>query len=155
MVDGIGGAAGGRRRFGLPWWAIAGLAALGVPRVVAHDLDLVGPAMNSVLVFLPVAVWISVVLLARTPNPLVALLAVGAVYGVLLGAAHQVLWVQGFAGDPPALGGNLAGALPPAAESGLLRAAAFASSMATGLLVGAVSGAAAWLISRVLPGYRR
>ncbi|QBI54985.1 hypothetical protein [Streptomonospora litoralis] len=150
-MESRGGAKGGVRRLGLPWWGIVGLAALGAPRAIAHDLDLVGPALNSVLVFAPVVVWIAAVVLMRVPRPLLALLAVGAVYGVLLGGVHQLLWAQSFAGEPPALGGNLAGALPPAVESGVLRAAAFLSSVVTGVLVGAASGAAAWLLSRALP----
>ncbi|MUL43805.1 hypothetical protein FZ103_22000 [Streptomonospora sp. PA3] len=140
----------GGRRPGLPWWGVLGLAALGVPRAVAHDLDLVGPAVNAVLVFGPVAVWIAVAVLGRVPRPLLALLAVGAVYGVLLGVVHQVLWTQGL-GGPPRLGGNLAGALDPTVEAALLRAAAFVSSVATGVLVGAVSGAIAWALARLLP----
>lgn len=150
-VDDGESTARGRWRIGLPWWGVLGLAALGLPRAVAHDLDLVGPAVNAVLVFGPVLVWIAVAVLGRLRRPFAALLAVGIVYGLLLAVAHQVLWMQGFAGDPPTLGGELAGVLPPAAESGVLRAAAFVSSVATGALVGAVSGAAAWLLSRLLP----
>ncbi|GAA4913267.1 hypothetical protein [Streptomonospora salina] len=148
--DGAGTAL--RRRPGLlPWWCVLGLAALGLPRVVAHDLGLVGPAANTALVFGPVLVWVAVAVLGRLRRPLVALLIVGAVYGVLLAAVHQVLWAQGFAGDPPQLGGELAGTLPPASEGALLRAAAVVSSVATGVGIGAVSGAVAWVLARLLP----
>ncbi|MDT0303068.1 hypothetical protein [Streptomonospora wellingtoniae] len=154
-MDRESGSGGGRRRQGLAWWGVLGLAALGLPRAVAHDLDLVGPGVNTALVFAPVVVWIAVAVLGRLPRPAFALLAVGAVYGLLLGVAHQVLWDQGFAGAQPELGGNLAGVLSPAVESAAVRTAAFVSSVAAGVLVGAVSGAAAWLLVRLMPGRSR
>jgi len=132
----------------LPW--IAGLALLGVPRVVAHDLGPPPQAVNLVLVLAPIAAWIAVALWKRVPNPLVTLLAVGLVYGVLLGAVHQVLWTQAFADGAPALGGNLAGTLSPAAEDLLLRGAAMVSSLFTGVLVGLISGLVALGLSRAL-----
>ncbi|WP_049572799.1 hypothetical protein [Nonomuraea sp. SBT364] len=139
---------------GLPLIAVVGLAALGVPRVVAHDLRLVGPSVNALLVFVPIAVWLAVVLWKRVPNAFVTLLAVGAAYGVLLGLTHQVLWAESFGGDPPSLGGNLAGGLSPAVEALLLRAFAFGSSLMTGLAVGAAVGAVGWVLSRLVPGLR-
>lgn len=141
------------RGLGLPVWAIGLLALLAVPRVVAHDLNLVGPVVNGLLVFVPLVVWIVVALWRRVPNPLLTLLAVGVAYGVLLAVTHQVLWTQSFAGDPPRLGGNLEGVLFPAAEAVLLRGFAVVSSLFTGVLVGAATGAVAWLLSR-LPGLR-
>ncbi|MBV2363991.1 hypothetical protein KUM37_11655 [Streptomonospora sp. NEAU-YY374] len=134
---------------GLPPLAVLGLAALGLPRAVAHDLDLVGPAVNAVLVFAPLAVWIAAAVLARAPRPLLTLTAVGACYGVLLGAVHLLLWSQGFDSGPPRLGGNLEGALPPAAEAALLRGFAFVSSAVTGTAVGAATGAVAWPLTRL------
>jgi hypothetical protein len=139
---------------GLPLIWVVALAALGVPRVIAHDLDLVGPAVNSLLVFAPVIVWLVVVPAKRVPNPFWTLLAIGAVYGVLLAATHQVLWVYSYDGDPPSLGGNLAGALPPGAEAVVLRVFAFFSSLLTGVGVGAAAGVLAWVPARVLPGWR-
>ncbi|MCG5215534.1 hypothetical protein [Streptosporangium sp. KLBMP 9127] len=142
------------RRLGLSITVVCGLAALGVPRVVAHDLKLVGPFVNSLLVFVPIAVWLAVVLWKRVPNPFLTLLVVGTIYGVLLGVTHQLLWTESFDGDPPSLGGSLAGALPPAAEAALLRIFAFFSSLVTGTGVGLVTGLAGWVISRMVPGFR-
>jgi hypothetical protein len=133
---------------------LLGLALLGVPRVVAHDLRLVGPVVNALLVFVPIAVWIGFVLAARVPNPFLTLLAVGVLYGVLLGVTHQLLWADAFAGDPPSLGGNLAGAMPPAGEAVLLRVFAFGSSLFIGAFTGVATGAAAWLLARIVPGLR-
>ncbi|MFB9903135.1 hypothetical protein [Allokutzneria oryzae] len=143
-----------RRSIGIPPLTVLGLAALGVPRVVAHDLSLVGPLVNGLLVFVPIAIWIAYVLWKRVPNPFVTLLAVGVVYGVLLGVTHQILWTEGFASDPPRLGGNLAGALPPAVEALVLRIFAFGSSLFTGALMGAGTGAAGWLLARLVPAFR-
>ncbi|MEU8247857.1 hypothetical protein [Nonomuraea sp. NPDC048916] len=143
-----------RDRLGLPASAVWGLALLGVPRVIAHDLRLAGPVVNALLVFVPIAVWAAVVLWKRVPNAFVTLLAVGAAYGVLLAVTHQVLWESSFDGGPPSLGGNLAGALPPAMEDLVLRIFALGSSLATGVGVGAAVGAVTWLITRIVPGFR-
>ncbi|WP_233358900.1 hypothetical protein [Thermomonospora amylolytica] len=144
-----------RRSLGMPPPLIVALAALGVPRVIAHDLDLVGPGVNAILVFGPVLIWIAVVLRRRPPNPFPALLAVGLGYGVMLAVTHQILWNEAFDGDPPRLGGNLEGELSPAVESLILRISAFGGSVFTGVLVGAVAGAVAWLAARLLPGMSR
>ncbi|HEX2132190.1 MAG TPA: hypothetical protein VHH15_11575 [Actinophytocola sp.] len=142
------------RALGLrPAW-IGALALLGVPRVVAHDLDLVGPVVNAVLVFLPLAAWLGVVLWRRVPNPFLTLAAVGLAYGVLLAVTHQVLWAESFGGEPPSLGGNLAGALSPGAEGFVLRIFAFFSSLLTGLGVGAATGVVGWVLARLVPGFR-
>lgn len=143
-----------RRALGVSPPVILGLALLGVPRVVAHDLDLVGPVVNALLVFVPIAVWIGFVLVGRVPNPFLTLLAVGVGYGVLLGVTHQLLWAEAFAGARPSLGGNLAGVLPPAGEALLLRVIAFGSSLVTGALTGVATGAAGWLLARIVPGLR-
>ncbi|GAA2113873.1 hypothetical protein [Actinomadura alba] len=142
-----------RRSLGMPLPVIVALAALGVPRVVAHDLDLVGGGVNAVLVFGPVVIWIAVVLWRRLPNPFATLLAVGLVYGALLAVTHQILWNEAFGEDPPRLGGNLEGELSPAVESLVVRTFAFGSSVLTGVLVGVIAGAVGWLAARVLPGH--
>lgn len=143
-----------RQSLGMSWLGICGLAILGVPRVVAHDLSLVGPIVNAVLVFGPLAIWVAVVLWRRVSNQFVTLLAVGVLYGVLLGLTHQLLWAQSFGDQPPSLGGNLAGALAPAVEGVVLRVFAFFSSLLTGTLVGAATGAVAWLLARAVPAFR-
>ncbi|WP_214406653.1 hypothetical protein [Pseudonocardia lacus] len=138
-----------RRRLGLPVPAVIGLALLAAPRVVLHDLGLVteGSAVNAALVFVPPAVWVAVVLLTRAAHPFRTLLAVGAAYGVLLAAIHQVLWHVQFPDGSPLPGGNLAGTSPVLGEL-LVRGAAVLSSLVTGVVVGAVAGAVAWLIRR-------
>ncbi|MEV0702315.1 hypothetical protein AB0I53_30975 [Saccharopolyspora sp. NPDC050389] len=144
-----------RESLGMPLSAVFGLALLGVPRVVAHDLRLAGTLVNALLVFVPIAVWLAVVLWLRVPNAFRTLLIVGVIYGVLLGVVHQLLWAQAFGGDAPILGGNLAGALAPTAERLLLRAFAFLSSLVTGVLVGAGTGMVGWVIAKAVPGFRK
>lgn len=143
---------GGRRRLGLPVVGICGLAALGVPRVVAHDLDLVGPVVNSILVFAPFAVWLAVVLCKRVPNPFPTVVAIGVAYGALLATTHQVLWVQSFDGAPPGLGGDLGSTLSPGGAAMVVRVFAFFSGLLTGVGVGAATGAVGWLLAQVVPG---
>ncbi|GAB2656412.1 hypothetical protein GCM10009743_36260 [Kribbella swartbergensis] len=122
------------------------LALLAVPRVVAHDLDLVGPAVNAVLVFAPLAVWLAVAVAARVPNPIWTLTVVGLTYGVLLAIGHQVLWTWAI-DEEPRLGGNLAD-VPESVQALIFRGFAVISSIVTGTLVGTAVGVVAWLINR-------
>jgi hypothetical protein len=136
------------RRLGLPPLLIVGLGLLAVPRGVFHDLDLAGEGslLTVLLVFVPPIIWI-VVAARLAGNPFPALLAVGGVYGIGLAAVHNIFWVHTWAGDPPRLGGNLAGRLPAGAEELLLRGATTVSSLFTGLAVGTICGVVAWVIT--------
>lgn len=136
------------RRLGLSPAAVLALALLGVPRVVAHDLGPVGGVANALLVFVPIAVWLGVVVWRQAPRPFLTLLVIGLVYGVLVGLTHQLLWPWAFE-TPPRLGGNLAGTLSPMVESVVLRLVAFGSSVLTGLGVGALVGVVGWAALRV------
>ncbi|MBF6236505.1 hypothetical protein [Nocardia otitidiscaviarum] len=138
-----------RNTLGLSPLAVIVLAALGVPRVIAHDLGPVPAVVNAVLVFVPIAVWIGYALWRRVPNPFPALLAVGACYGLLLALTHQLLWNAAFADDPPRLGGNLEGRFSPGTEELVMRGFAMGSSVLTGVLLGAATGAVAWLLARI------
>ncbi|GAA1388652.1 hypothetical protein [Catellatospora chokoriensis] len=144
-----------RDRFGFGLPVLVGLAALAAPRVVLHDLDLIqeGTFVNSLFVFVPPVCWIAAVLWRRPPRPFLTLVVVGAIYAVFLAAGHQLLWARALGGATPALGGNLAD-LDPAVQELLLRAAAVVSSLATGVLVGVLTGAVAVLLCRVVPDHR-
>jgi hypothetical protein len=130
----------------LPFPIVVLLALLAVPRVVAHDLDLVGPAVNAVLVFAPLAIWLAVAVAARVPNPIWTLTVVGLVYGVLLAIGHQVLWTWAV-DEEPRFGGNLAD-VPEGVQTLIFRGFAVISSLVTGTLVGLAVGIVAWLINR-------
>jgi hypothetical protein len=126
----------------LPIIAIALLAALTLPRVIAHDLRLIeidGPAYTALAV-VPLLIWLLVAVFRRTQRPLVDFLVLGLAYGLFLGLTHQILWDASWAGSPPHIGGNLAGKINPFVESLILRAFAFGSSIVTGLVFGAAFG---------------
>lgn len=137
---------------GFSWPVLIGLAALAVPRVVLHDLGLIeeGSFVNGLLVFVPPACWIAAVLWKRPHRPFATVVVIGAIYGVFLALGHQLLWDTAFGGAPPALGGELAGT-DPAVQETTLRTVAAISSVVTGTLVGAVTGAVAVLLCRVVP----
>ena len=139
----------------LPVLALLGLALLGVPRVILHDLDLLheGTAVNLALVAVPLLVWIAVALLCRITRPFTTLLMVGLLHGAMLVVTHQLLWSTSFDGSPPRLGGSLSD-LDPTLQTVILRLASVPSGLATGALLGAVTGAAAWLLSRRRRGPR-
>ncbi|QKW11339.1 hypothetical protein [Verrucosispora sp. NA02020] len=140
-----------RSMLGLPLLALFGLALLGLPRVVLHDLGLVHERtfVNLLLVVVPPVVWITVALVRRVPNPFLTLLAVGLCYGVLLAVTHQLLWDVAF-DEPPTLGGNLTD-LAPGVQTVVIRFFATISSVFTGVIVGVVTGLVAWALSRVRP----
>ncbi|MEU4421707.1 hypothetical protein AB0F81_13870 [Actinoplanes sp. NPDC024001] len=133
------------------WRLAVPLGLLAAPRAIFHDLDLVreGTLVNAALVFVPLLIWI-VVAARRAARPFLTLLAAGGVYGACLALVHNVFWSRAFEGDPPALGGNLAGRLSPGAEDLLFRGAMSVTSLFTGLAVGAVCGAVAWGVTRLL-----
>lgn len=138
-------------RLGLPLYAIIGLALLAAPRVVLHDLHIVeeGSFLNALLVFVPLIIWIAVVVAKRVSRPFVALLAVGVVYGVLLATGHFIFWDQAFPNGAPQLGGNLAD-INPLIETIIIRTFSSFSSLVTGTLVGAVCGLIAMGLSRLV-----
>jgi hypothetical protein len=137
----------------LPVLAMLGLALLGVPRVVLHDLGLLheGTVPNLAFVVLPLLVWVAAGL--RAARPFTTLLLVGLLHGAMLVLTHQLLWSASFDGSPPRLGGNLAD-LDPTLQAVILRLASVPSGLATGALLGALTGAAAWLLSRRRRGPR-
>lgn len=110
------------RRLGLSSPAITLLAAIAAIRVPLHDLGIVpdGSVVAGLLVFVPLTVWLLVVLLRRVPNPFLALTVVGVAYGVMLAIIHQMLWGAAYHGNPPTLSGNLEGVLAPRPRGGCL-----------------------------------
>lgn len=132
-------------RLGLTPLALVGLAALAVPRIVVHDLELLPPGspVVALLALLPPLVWVVVAAL-WSARPLPALLAVGGLYGVALAVVHNIAWSGVFAADPPRLGGNLDGVFSPITEEVLMRGAGTLSSLGTGIVVGLICGLIAW-----------
>ena len=132
-------------KLGLSLPALILLATLPIPRAIAHDLNLVneGELINSILVFIPAIIWLVVVLWKKVPKPFLTLLIIGLVYGLLLGLTHQLAWDSFWNGNPPHLGGELAGKLSPFVETILMRLATFVTSVITGIITGGFVGAIA------------
>jgi hypothetical protein len=109
-----------------------GLGLLAAPRAVLHDLGLVHErtGLNAAFVAVPLLIWI-VVAVVRATEPFRLLLGAGAVYGICLAVIHNLLW-----------NGEATVAEP------IARVAMTLSSLMTGLLVGAICGGVAWLITR-------
>jgi hypothetical protein len=139
-----------RHKLGLSLPAIILLAAIAAIRVPLHDLGMLreGSVIAWLLVFVPLAIWLIVVLRRPVPNPFLALTAVGLAYAVMLAIIHQLLWTAAYDGNSPSLGGNLKGVLAPGLELVIFRISAFFSSVATGTILGAIVGAIAWVIER-------
>lgn len=145
-----------RRPLGLSFPVIIALALLAVPRVVLHDLGLIhsGTWVNSLFVFVPLLVWLAVVIAARVPRPFLTLLVVGACFGVFLAIVHQVLWGAAFPDGPPSLGGSLS-QIDPVLQAVFFRGAAAISSLFTGTIIGVLTGVGAELVALVVRGIGR
>ena len=135
----------------LPLLYIVLLAALTLPRVVAHDLSLIeidGP-LYTALAVAPLLIWLLVAIFRKTQRPFFDFLVVGLAYGLFLGLTHQILWDASWGGNPPHIGGNLTGKFNPIVESLILRAFALGSSIATGLVFGVGFGLVAFVATKV------
>ncbi|MCC9195087.1 hypothetical protein LOC59_15730 [Arthrobacter sp. zg-Y916] len=123
-----------RLYFGMPLTLMAGLALLGLPRVILHDLHLLGERSPGtwILAIGPVLVWIAVTVLSRSPRPFLSVLVIGLIFGVLLVLTHQLLWTSAFAGNTS-----------PVLNSPAARIAAIPSGLMTGAAIGAIGGLAA------------
>jgi hypothetical protein len=151
-------AASPTQRFGLPFLVLLGLAAVASVRGLLHDLHVVetGDPVTVVLALVPLLLWVAVAVV-WSRRPFLSLLVAGLLHGILLGSIHVALWDVNLAGAgiaSPALGGELAGVLPPPLEAVLLRGAAFTSSLFVGAVLGAVAGLIAWGLRR-LPALAR
>jgi hypothetical protein len=134
---------------GLPIPALVGLAALGVPRVILHDLHVIGESdvATWLLAVLPVAVWIGVAVVKRVPKPFLTVLAIGVIFGAMLVITHQLLWDSAFNGNLPSVGG------PDGAF--VARIAAIPSGLFAGSIIGAIGGLIAWGLQAFRSAARR
>jgi hypothetical protein len=98
----------------MPTWLVLGLVALGLPRTVLADLDVVTPQSSLlyyVLALTPFAVWLVVAIVRPSRRPFMDFLVLGVLYGLSLVVVHQVLWSVG-----PSLGHNPPGSAVDFAE---------------------------------------
>ncbi|WP_309128212.1 hypothetical protein [Microbacterium sp.] len=124
---------------GFPFVALVGLAALGLPRVILHDLHIIeqNHILSWVLALGPMAIWIAAAVIKKVPSPFITVLIIGVIFGVMLVTTHQLLWEAAYQGHPPALGESPGATVIP-------RIAALFSGMFTSALTGAVCGLIAW-----------
>lgn len=129
---------------GFPLFALVGLAAMGLPRAILHDLHLIqqGSGLNWLLALGPVALWILLAVIRRVRNPFLTVLVIGAIFGVMLAVTHQLLWDIAYHGDPPSIGSGVVGTVFP-------RIAAVWSGIFTGAMIGAIGGLIAWGIQMI------
>lgn len=89
------------RRFVLtdmPTWLMLALVAVGLPRTILADLDIVAPESGLLYYFLaltPFAVWLGVAVARRTRRPFMDFLVLGVLYACSLVVVHQALWDVG------------------------------------------------------------
>lgn len=131
------------------------LAAVGLPRTVLADLDIVPPEsglLYYVLALAPFALWLGVAVRRRSRRPLMDFVVVGLVYGLTLVLVHLALW------DAPAGYGNR----PPAGAvdfaegfgAGWQDAALVGHVSAVALLIGVGSGLVAGLVAVAATAWR-
>lgn len=139
---------------GIPVLTLLLLSLLGVPRVVLHDLSMVeeGSWINSILVFAPIIIWILFIVLKKVKKPFLSLLLIGFFYGIFLAIVHQILWTTAL-DTPIQFGGNLSD-LPQSAVNIIARTFAFFSSVTTGIVLGAITGAAGSLVNVIKKGFK-
>lgn len=139
-----------------PLWFLLGLASIGLPRVIAHDMKWLEPGslVEALFALIPALIWI-VVVCWKTKSASQAfywLLSVGLGYGLLLAITHQIFWSITFT-HPPTLGGNLAEI--PILSWFIPRVFGVMSSLLTGSVMGLLLGSIGALINRFRNGMKR
>lgn len=127
-----------------PWSLVAALAALGLARPllsIAGAYQFLGtPWTPMIVTALISALWVGVVVLARAPNPLFTLTAVGGLYGVLAIILQQVIWNLILGGPPE-----------EAPSSAPILVVSWLAVVVTNAIWGAFLGLVALGIGRLLP----
>lgn len=134
------------------------LVAIGLPRTILADLDVVAPESGIVyyvLALAPFAVWLAVAILRVSRRPFPDFLVLGAVYAVSLIVVHLALWEAdaGYGNRPPAGAVSFAERFGPGWNDVALRAhisgVALLIGVGSGVIVGLVAaGAGAWRTRR-------
>jgi hypothetical protein len=142
----------------MPIWLMLVLVALGLPRTVLADLDIVAPEdslLYYILALTPFAVWLVVAILRRSRRPFRDFLVLGILYGVSLLVVHQSLWDLGpsLGYHPPQSAVDFADQFSPAwqqfAQRTYTSGVAMLIGVGTGLVVAVTAiGSHAWRSSR-------
>ena len=147
-----------RRRFpgtDMPIWLMLGLVALGLPRTILADLDIVAPESSLlyyVLALTPFLIWLLVAIIRPTRRPFRDFLILGVLYGLSLVVVHQVLWDVG-GHHPPESATDFADRFAPAWREFATRAYTAGIAMVIGVGTGVGTAlvavvAHAWRTSR-------
>ena len=135
----------------MPVWLMAALVAVGVPRTVLADLDIVPPEsglLYYLLALTPYACWLAVAVLRRTRKPVVDFVMLGVLYGISLIVVHQLLW--GAEGHIiPDSAQKFAEQFRPGLRELVLRVYTSGIAMAIGVGSGLVGSAVAFAASRI------
>lgn len=125
--------------------ALIGLATLGLPRVILHDLRIIHEAdlASWILALGPVAVWVAVAVKKRVPHPFLTVLVIGLIFAVMLTITHQLLWGFLYSDNPAILENQPIGPVVP-------RLAAIPGGLFAGVLLGSVGGLVAWGLQAAL-----
>jgi hypothetical protein len=128
----------------LPAWLMLVLVALGLPRTVLADLDVVAPESSLlyyVLALVPFAVWLVVAVVRTSRRPVMDFVVLGGLYGLSLVVVHQVLWSVGpsLGHHPPDSAVAFADMFSPAWHDLALRAYTSGIAMVIGLGTGLIA----------------
>lgn len=141
----------------LPTWLMLALVAVGLPRTVLADLNVVAPESSLayyVLALTPFALWLAVAVRRRSRRPLRDFLVLGVLYGLSLVVVHQLLWDVGpsLGEHPPTGAVNFAATVSPSlyelAVRGYTVMIAMMIGVGTGLVAAVVAVVANALRSR-------
>lgn len=135
------------RRFFLtdmPAGLMLGLVAVGLPRTILADLDIVAPESGLLyyaLALAPFAAWLLAAILRESRRPFRDFLVLGIVYGLSLIVVHQALWAApaGYGQRPPASAVNFAEQFDPEWYGLALRAHTSSIAMLIGVGTGLVA----------------
>jgi hypothetical protein len=132
------------------------LVALGLPRTILADLDIVAPESSLlyyVLALTPFAVWLALAIVRSSRRPFADFLVLGVVYGLSLVAVHQALWDVGpsLGHNPPQSAVDFANQFGPAWRE--LATRAYSSAIA--MVIGVGTGLAAALVAVGAQAWRK
>ncbi|MCP9953708.1 hypothetical protein [Actinomadura madurae] len=143
-----------KRLTDMPAGLMLALVAVGLPRTVLADLDIVEPESGLLYYFLalaPFAAWLAVAVFRRTSKPFMDFFVLGALYALSLSIVHQVLWnaAAGYGNKPTAGAANFAEKFSPAFQELALRGYTVGIATIIGVGTGLVFAAIATVVSRV------
>jgi hypothetical protein len=139
----------------MPVWVMTLLVALGLPRTILADLDIVAPESSLlyyVLALTPFAAWVIVAVFRKSRKPFWDFLVLGILYGVSLIAVHQALWNVGpsLGHRPPTAAVNFADSFDAAFRELAIRG----YTIMIALVIGVGTGLIAALVASVANAVR-